>query len=135
VEDVTMEKAAIVALHADIDTAWNSADAAAFAALWTPDGTVVSPLGQLSAGRENIRADQAAGFAGPMRGTHHKLTIHQIYPVDGTTAVVDGEAEVSDLRGPDGTAYPPLTAQFTGIVVHRQGRWRVAHMRSYVYVT
>jgi hypothetical protein len=55
--------------------------------------------------------------------------------VSGTTAVVDGEAEITDIRSPDGTAYPPLTARFTSIVVRAHGRWLVAHMRSYVYVT
>jgi uncharacterized protein (TIGR02246 family) len=126
---------AIVQLHADIDAAWNREDAKAFAALWTPDGTVVSPLGQLSVGRGNIQRDEAAGFAGPMKGTRHKLTVQQIYAVTGTTAVVDGEAEISGMRGLDGTAYPPLTARFTSIVVRVHGRWLVAHMRSYVYVT
>ncbi len=129
------ELAGIVQLHDDIDAAWNREDAQAFAANWTPEGTVVSPLGQLSSGRENIQKDEAAGFAGPMKGTHHKLTVHQIHPVDSTTAVVDGESEISDLHGPDGTVYPPLTAQFTSIVVYTHGRWFVAHMRSYVYVT
>jgi uncharacterized protein (TIGR02246 family) len=113
----------------------NRGDAKAFAALWTSQGTVVSPLGQLSTGRENIHRDEAAGFAGPMKGTHHKLSVHQIYPVTSTTAVVDGQAEISDMHRPDGSVYPPLTAQFTSVVVHTHGRWLVAHRRSYIYVT
>jgi uncharacterized protein (TIGR02246 family) len=131
---VARDRQAVVRLHAGIDQAWNAGDAPAFAARWTRDGTVVSPLGSLTSGRARIEKEQAAEFAGPMKGTTHRLTVARVYWPRPGVAVVDGTAEISGLTGPDGTAYPPLAAEFTSVCVHQGRAWLVAHMRSYVYV-
>jgi hypothetical protein len=71
--DESQRQKAIVELHQAVDNAWNAGDAEAFAARWAEDGTVVSPLGQVSVGRAAIRTEEAAAFNGPMKGTRHTL--------------------------------------------------------------
>ncbi len=132
--DEDKRKQAIVELHHAVDTAWNAGDADAFAEAWVESGTVVSPLGQLSIGRATIRTEQAAGFAGPMKGTRHKLTLSRVSWPQPDVAVVDGAAQISGFRGSDGKAQPPLTARFTSVCVQRQGRWLISDLRSYVYL-
>jgi uncharacterized protein (TIGR02246 family) len=125
----------IVELLASVDAAWNAGDAAAFAALWTTDGAVVSPQGQRTEGREQIEREQAAGFAGPMKGTIHTLAAAAIRRPENDVAVVDGEAVIANLRMPDGTTFPPLSANFTAVCVDRDGTWLIAHMVSYMFMS
>jgi uncharacterized protein (TIGR02246 family) len=128
------DRAQVERLHTAIDSAWNDGDATRFAQQWSTDGSVTSPLGETSTGREAIQRDEAAALAGPMKGSRHKLTVATInWPAAGV-AVVDGDAEISGLRAPDGAAWPPLTAKFTSVCVKQDGRWLVAHLRSYVYI-
>ncbi|WP_255949602.1 YybH family protein [Streptomyces odontomachi] len=132
--DGSGDRAAVRELHAEIDAAWNSGNAKEFAAHWTKDGTVTSPLGQLSQGRSHIQKDEAAGFAGPMKGTRHKLAVSKIYWVGAQTAVVDGDAEISGLKGTDGKTMAPLKAKFTSVCIEQNGKWLVSHLRSYVFL-
>lgn len=132
--DESRRNTAIVALHRAVDDAWNAGDADAFAAHWAEDGTVVSPLGQISVGRAAIRTDEAAAFDGPMKGTRHKLTVSRTYWPQPDVAVVDGDAEISGFRDDDGAVQPPLTAKFTSVCVQRQGEWFITHLRSYIYL-
>jgi uncharacterized protein (TIGR02246 family) len=128
------DKQPIIELHAAVDAAWNAGDANAFAALWTEDGTVTSPLGQLTEGRPAIRTDEAAQLAGPMKGTRHKLTVSRVYRPTPDVAVADGEAQISGFHDASGKIQPPLTAKFTSVCIERQGQWRISHLRSYVYI-
>lgn len=128
-------RAAITALLSSIDTAWNSGDAAAFASHWTTNGSVTSPQGATTEGRGNIQHEQAAGFAGPMKGTSHKLSASRISWPTTDVAVVDGTAVISNLSAPDGSTYPPLSATFTCVCVHHGGTWLVSRMVSYTFMT
>jgi uncharacterized protein (TIGR02246 family) len=122
--DVAVRSAA-----AAIDAAWDAGDAQAFAGVWTEDGVVISPMGELTEGRSNIRAAMAAQFAGPLKGTTHKLDVKHVYDVRAGVAVADGEATV---HAPDGT---PWTAQFSAVFMKDDaGRWLVDYMTSYVYI-
>jgi uncharacterized protein (TIGR02246 family) len=126
---------AIRQLHADVDAAWNRSDAAAMATLWSVAGTNLSPLGVLSEGRDAIEADLAARFAEGLAGTEHRLTLERVYWIDTGLAVADGDAEISNLVGPDGMVYPPLASKFTSVSIQQpSGEWRLEHMRAYVFL-
>jgi uncharacterized protein (TIGR02246 family) len=127
--------AAITALLSSIDRAWNSGDAAAFASHWTTNGSVTSPQGTTTEGRDNIQREQAAGFAGPMKGTTHQLHASTIAWPTTDVAVVDGTAVISNLSAPDGSTYPPLSATFTCVCVRHGGTWLVSRMVSYTFMT
>jgi len=124
----------ITRLLARVDAAWNAGDAAEFAAQWTTDGTVISPQGQRTDGRDRIEREQAAGLAGPMKGTTHTLTAAEIRRPTDNTAVVDGEAVIANLSI-NGTTYPPLSANFTATCVECDGIWRIAHLVSYAFLS
>ncbi|MEU4480497.1 SgcJ/EcaC family oxidoreductase [Micromonospora sp. NPDC023966] len=125
----------IRALLARIDAAWNAADAVAFGANWTEDGTNVNPFGVLFEGRASIQADIADSLAGPLKGSQHRLEVGAVYWPQPGTAVVDGDAEISNMTGPDGEAWPPLRAKFTGVCVKHGREWSVAHLRAYVFLS
>lgn len=126
---------AIRRVTAAIDDAWNRGDAATFASHWTLDGIVVSPMGEVTVGRGAIQQDMANQFAGPMRGTYHRLIVTRMHWPKVDVAVVDGLAEVGMTPGPDGHAMPPWTANFTAVFAGgASGEWLLADMRSYTFI-
>jgi uncharacterized protein (TIGR02246 family) len=120
---------AVKQILADIDAAWNSGDAEAFAAQWAEEGTVVSPMGEVTESRADIQKDMTAQLAGPMKGTTHTLAAEKIYAIDQSMVIVDGEAIVA-MPGND-----PWPAKFSAVLHQDQsGKWAVHHMRSYIYL-
>jgi uncharacterized protein (TIGR02246 family) len=131
----TKDGEAIKKVAAGIDAAWNKGDAIALAAHWAEDGTVVNPMGEITVGRAEIEKNMAAEFAGPMKGTKHKLTVTRIYWLKPDVAVVDGEVEVTPVSSPNGNVMPPWKANFTAIFAKdRGGKWVLSHLRSYTFV-
>jgi uncharacterized protein (TIGR02246 family) len=129
------QRRVIVALLDSIDRAWNAGDATGFASHWTNNGVVISPQGRRTEGRNSILKEQAAAFSGFMKGTVHKLTATDIEWSAPHIAVVDGDATISNLKGNDGTTYPPLSAKFTCTCVYEHGKWLVSHMVSYIFMS
>jgi uncharacterized protein (TIGR02246 family) len=106
-----------------IYTAWASNDADAFAALFTPDATSVLP-GQYRTNRNEIRANMAAGFAGPLKGSRVLDEVQSIRSLDDASAVAvtksgvlfAGETEVPAERW----------VRATWVLSRQDGQWLVA---------
>jgi len=121
---------ALTEVLARVDAAWNLGEARAFAAEWTPCGTVVNPFGGLTEGRADIERVMAIQFAGPSKGTTHLLEIARVYWVSPSVAVAEGTATV--VPGDGSEVWPaPFTAIFSR---NRYRKWQIAHMRGYVFL-
>lgn len=99
------DREAVAALPARIVAAWAEHDAAAFARVFTEEGTMVLP-GVHRDGREQIESFMAAAFQGPYKGTRvvgTPLTLKFFRP-DAAIIVTQGgvlgpgESTVSDAR-------------------------------------
>jgi uncharacterized protein (TIGR02246 family) len=127
----SLDEAAIRALEAAYDAAWNAADLEALTASFTPDATVVDPFGGVSSGRAEIGRLVGTLLAGSGRGSTHAGTILGVSFVTDDVALADGEALIEGLRSPDGSAMPPIVHRFTDVLVRGGEGWRIAQVRAY----
>ena len=130
----SLDEAAIRALEAAYDRAWNAADLSGLTAPFTPDATIVDPFGGVSAGRAEIERLLAALLAGGGRGSTHASSIIGVRFVTDDVALADGEAVIEGLREAGGGVMPTLVHRFTDVLVRCDGSWRIAQVRAYVFV-
>ena len=115
--------AAVAAVPDRIVAAWARQDAAAFADVFTADGTMILP-GTYHQGREAIRSFLEAGFAGPYRGTRVTGRPLHLRFLGPDTALVVTEGGV---LAPGDTAVADQRAiRATWVVVRQDGEWRLA---------
>lgn len=106
-----------------IYAAWADNDADAFVAPYREDATVVMP-GVYHRNRDEIRASMAAGFNGPLKGSHAVDEPLSIRVIGGNTAVVVSRAGIL-MAGE--TALPAGREVIaTWVLVRQDGNWLVA---------
>jgi uncharacterized protein (TIGR02246 family) len=119
--DPTADEAAIRAATTAYREALERGDAAALAALWTPDGDIVDDAGNVLPGR-----DTAALMGPPGDGPRPEFRI-----VDTTLRFLCDDAAIEDgtveVRLPGGGE---LTGHFAAVWVRHDGAWKLAAIRE-----
>lgn len=105
--------------------AFNRHDAAALAAHWSPTGENHDlDAGVVTAsGRESVRQVFAALFQSDDEALID-LEVTAIRPVTDDVAMIDGATTISFSEG------PPAGSSFSAVVVKRDGRWLLEHVRE-----
>ncbi len=121
------DEAAIRAIEAAYDEAWNRGDATALVSSMSDDAIVVNPFGRVATGKAEFERVMSMLLAGDFKGTRHESTISRIHFPAADVVVVDGEAAV----------IPPPPAErtvvkFTDVMIRRDGRWIITDVRAYV---
>lgn len=129
------DKAAIRALEAAYDRAWNAGDLAAAMEAFAADVVVIDPSGGTSVGREGVQRSLASLLAGVGRGSTHISEIIGIHFVTDDVALVDGEAVIEGFTADDGSTMAPLHHRFTDVLVKEEAGWLIAHVRAYVFMS
>lgn len=132
---LSQDEAAVRALEAAYDDAWNRADLDDLVSPFAPDATIVDPFGGVSSGRDEIRRLLSDLLAGTGRGSTHTGTILSVRFVSADVALADGEALIRGLHDADGVALPPLLHRFTDVLVRTAGVWLISQIRAYVFMT
>jgi uncharacterized protein (TIGR02246 family) len=110
-----------------VSAVWKTNDAAAVAACFVEDGTLINPFGQRADGRAAVAAMYAEYFAGMLRGTSTVIKPTTVRAVGGDHAFVDGE---QTIHGPDGGVV--LVAHLAALMRKGDGdRWRFVDSRPY----
>jgi uncharacterized protein (TIGR02246 family) len=104
--------------------AFNRGDAAAVAALWTPDGEYVDAQGRNYVGREAIEQGYAEFFAENPGGTL-QLQIEALRLLSPSTAMEDGQAVFQPANGG-----APTLSEYSVVHVKVDGRWLMASVRD-----
>ena len=127
--DHSCDEAAIRAIEASYDRAWNSADIAGLMSVLEPDVVIISPLGQLSVGAAQAQQLLQNFLSGPGLGSTHTSLAKRVSFVTDDVALFDGNARIEGPR-----LAGPLIHDFTDVFVRRAGQWRIAHIRAYVFM-
>ncbi|MFI9505731.1 SgcJ/EcaC family oxidoreductase [Nocardia sp. NPDC052566] len=128
--DHRADEAAIHLLLERQSAAWASGDAAAFAAVFTPDADYVTWFGTRSKGRAQIEAVHVPLFAKYLKGTHLDGEITQLRFLTDDVAVIHGRGAV--LKGRRRRT-PRNTKVQTTVVVRHDGEWLIAAFQNTKY--
>jgi uncharacterized protein (TIGR02246 family) len=109
-------------IHAVYD-AWAAGDAAAFAELYTADATVVQP-GVHKQNNDDIRSTMAAGFTGPLRGSHVLDEPKSVRFLGSDTAVIITEGGI--LMAGQTELPADRVVRSTWVITKQDERWLVA---------
>jgi len=102
-----------------VTAAWAAKDAAAYAAPYAADVQMVSPRGDLVAGRDALRAQHLFLFGGPFAGSTQTITVRDIQFLTGTIAIVYQDVSLT------GYAFLPPGLPSSGGVVQTRVTWVV----------
>jgi uncharacterized protein (TIGR02246 family) len=123
------DEAEIRAIEADYDNAWGSADLTRLMSVLEPDVVILDPRGGTSVGASEARRLLGGFLTGEGAGSTHTSRCKRVSLVTDDVALFDGQATIA---GPNLTR--PIVHDFTDVFVRRGGRWRIAHIRAYIYM-
>jgi uncharacterized protein (TIGR02246 family) len=116
------DRQAVLDVLARLYQAWEAGDAETFVADYTEDASVIQP-GGYEKDREEIRANMAAAFAGPLSGSRVASSPVDVRFPAGDTAIVVSEDGII-FPGQDAVAGERLV-RATWVLVRRDGGWRI----------
>jgi len=123
------DEAEIRTIEATYDSAWGSADVAGMMSLLESDVVIISPMGETSVGASEVQRLLGDFLSGAGLGSTHTSRPKRISFVSDDVALFDGEATIVGPNLPR-----PLVHDFTDVFIRREGQWRIAHVRAYVFL-
>jgi uncharacterized protein (TIGR02246 family) len=117
-------------LLAEFKQAWQSADGSRLGSLFTTDGDLVIPTGELLHGQAKVAAFYTSAFAHGYRGSSTSATVAQIRHITDDIILVEAEWEISGAVTADGASKPPERGILTVILKRDGARWLVAALRE-----
>jgi uncharacterized protein (TIGR02246 family) len=124
------DDAAVRAVEAAYDAAWNAGDLKTLLQLLTEGVVVTNPYGETTVGRAELEASFSALFSGAAKGSTHESRIRAVHFVTPEVALVDAEAVISDF----GSGTEPLRHGFADVLVRTAEGWRIDHIRAFAYL-
>jgi uncharacterized protein (TIGR02246 family) len=120
---------------AQFKQAWQSADGPRLGSLFTKDGDLIIPTGELLHGRANVAAFYTSVFTRGYRGSSTSATIAQIRHLTNDIMLVDAEWEIEGAVAADGSVKAPERGILTVILKRDGARWLVAALREQTSAT
>jgi len=122
--------AAIRDLQARQADAWNRHDAAAYAALFAPDGDVVNVLGWWWKGRAEIQRKLTDAFAWVFRDSRLSITNIDVRFLDPSCAVAHVRWTLEGAKTPPGAPDPPRDGIQLQVLEKQGDGWMIASFQN-----
>lgn len=133
--DLHEQDVAIRQRHDEWCAAWNKHDPKLMAAFFIVDGDLINPFGRHARGTAEIEKLFTDEHTGAMAGTTYSGTVESIRYLGPNVAIVDVEAEISGMKGPNGAAAPPFKHHATWIAEKKAGKWIAHGARAYAFLS
>jgi uncharacterized protein (TIGR02246 family) len=114
------------------ETAYNSGDADALAAIYAVDGTHTYALGFTHRGRLEIANGLREMFSGPFHGTRIAINPLHIRALSADVAVEEASFSLTGLKGPGGADLPPVAGLCSSVYQKQGGLWFAAAVQCMV---
>lgn len=131
--DAAADSKAITARGQELVAAWSRDDAKGMAAIWAPEGDLINPFGRVAKGRAEVEKLFADEHSGVMKGTTFKVESESVRLLGPSAAILEWDADVVGMTGPDGKPMPPLKHHITIVLAKRGGSWWIEAARPVVY--
>lgn len=133
--DSAADTRAANALLNDFKQAWRSADGVKLGNLFTEDGDLIIPTGELLHGRSKVAGFYNSVFAHGYRGSSTSAVISQLRRVTDNVMIVDATWEISGAVTAKG-ASKPSERGILSVTLKRDGaRWLVDALREQTSAT
>jgi uncharacterized protein (TIGR02246 family) len=109
---------------ADVETGFNTNDAALITAHFARDASAVNVMGTRVRGLDELRANAEAGLRGPLRDEHARYEVDDIVFLQPDVALAHKSAWATDSAGRDIDVGHSMVALY--VLVRRAGRWWIA---------
>ncbi len=119
------EKAIRASAEAGV-AAFKNRDAAAMAALFTPDGVYVSETGEKFVGRKEIQAEYQTLFDNSPGEVELQVEIDSVRVINAQTAVEEGRSALT----PQPIGETRVMSRYTALHVKQDGEWLIAELRD-----
>ena len=126
--DGQIEEELIRKTEAAYDLAWQQGDIEGIMVSFTDDAVLISPRGDVAAGKEQIRNLLSDFLQSEARNTKHTSRIIRISFVNDDVAVVDGEALIESSENLSASV---RHHRFTDILVRTNNAWLISQIRAY----
>jgi uncharacterized protein (TIGR02246 family) len=122
----------IRSISAQLQDAWNKADAKMLADLFLTDGDYISSTGRTARGRAEVEKAFAQQWAGIYKKTKIAVTISSVHFLRKDVAIVDGAFDVTGMRDASGKVLSARSGLSTIVAVKKGDRWYAAALRGMV---
>jgi uncharacterized protein (TIGR02246 family) len=121
---------AIRLVQAQQAAAWNSHDAAAYAALFANDADVVNVLGWWWRGRPTIQGKLTGAFAWVFRDSKMSITDVKVKMLTPTIALAHVKWQMEGAKVPPGAAEPPREGIQLQVLRNEHGHWLIESFQN-----
>lgn len=118
----------VAAFFDTVCDAWSANDGAAFAALFTEDGSLINPFGERADGRPALTAMYSEYFRGMLKGTTTSITLAQLRPIEANHVFADADQEIF---APGGDVV--LALHVVNLLRKDGDSWRLLDSRPYAF--
>lgn len=116
----------VASFYEKLAATWKENDGAAFAALFTEDGSLINPFGERADGREALAAMYSEYFGGMLKGTTTSISSTHLRLIETDYAFADAEQTVYSATGE-----VVLSLHVVNLLRRYGGDWRLADSRPY----
>ena len=121
------DRAAVEAIVANLETAWNAGDGSKFGASFSIDADFVTIRAEHLRGRETIASGHAAIFRTIYAGSINRYTVESVRLLRPDVALVHVH---SVLNAPSGPLAGRHTARFSAVLTSEAGGWQIASLHN-----